>query len=303
MLRAQKFTYISYLFWNFVVPSYALWRVDIPQARRFCDRNLANKRSSRISPRRVDVFSLGCIASLFNEMSFLKSAKLHSYTKLSLSLSFSWRCASETPFIRPSRRFDIESGWSRRWRDIYQVVASKFGSRRPYPDVSTTHGAKSGDATGVYFRTRRIFYTARYSIACTLSDAFDDEIYPRNGRDLSTSRAHSWDRSYLSKEAETRRRDKFLRLCDSAINISVRADVRRFAFHVVPSLFSSAPFVTAHITETRKRLCIWYEYAYAKKKKKKREKWELYATLFRVIRRAMAAGAFITFAYASPYLF
>lgn len=98
MLRAQKFTYISYLFWNFVVPSCALWRVDIPQARRFCDRNLANKRSSRISPRRVDVFSLGCIASLFNEMSFLKSAKLHSYTKLSLSLFFMAMCERDSVY-------------------------------------------------------------------------------------------------------------------------------------------------------------------------------------------------------------
>lgn len=133
---------------------------QFPQARRFCDRNLANKRSSRAHWRIFPRF-------LFNEMSFVNSAIVHSsYIRKRSSLS--WRCAHETPFIRPSRRFDIESDRSCRWRDIYQVVASKFGSRRPYPDVSTTHGAKSGEATGVYFRTRRIFYTARYSIACTL---------------------------------------------------------------------------------------------------------------------------------------
>lgn len=74
-------------------------------------------------------------------------------------------------------------------------------------------------------------------------------IYRLRGRTPEIDRIYRY-------ETETRRRDKFLRLRDSAINISVDTDVRRFAFHVVPSLFSSAPFATAHITETRKRLRI-----------------------------------------------
>lgn len=152
-----------------------------------------------------------------------------------------------------------------RWRDIYRVVASKFGSRRPYPDVSTTHdGAKSGDDRRLFSHTRRIFYTVVLYRASIFSDAFDDEIYPRSGMIYRLRESHFWDRSYLSKETKARHDDKLLLL-------------REFSLLIFPSTRMFDGFRSRHsIIIFARSICnrrTYYaydinEYAYTKKKGK-----------------------------------
>lgn len=173
----------------------SIFRNRVTSTRRFRDENPANKSP----PRRWYIFPRLSRLSLSNEMSFVNSATDVAYPSYTNS-KFSHGDVHETLFIRSSRRFDIESSWSRRWRGSYRVVASKFGSRRSYLDVSTTHDAKSGG-------TVSIFAHVGYSIPPCIAP-------PPWTRSATKSthvaawfidfEAYSWNRSHLSKGIETR---------------------------------------------------------------------------------------------------
>lgn len=171
-MRAWKFTYISYLFWNFIerpassplasrggdVPGKSILRIGANSATGVSRLIREIGVSRRLI--RGGIFSPRAPSSPSNEMSFANSAtcwRACSSASSSLSLPLVKTCT--TLFIRSPRRFDIEFSWSRRRRGISTVVvASKFGSST-LPDVPTTaRRGKWGRPASIF--ARRIFYTA-----------------------------------------------------------------------------------------------------------------------------------------------
>jgi len=92
-MRAQKFTYISYLFWNFVGSCLAsrqnvLWRVDTSHhaSVRFHEESWLIKGIGMSRRYIRDIFPLHTVIALSNEMSYANSTTSHIRRRAPFSL-------------------------------------------------------------------------------------------------------------------------------------------------------------------------------------------------------------------------